>query len=50
MGEQFIKKLWDESIGRSVLLDIINAESKYLTSEYYVERTQEVLDRIFGKK
>jgi mycothiol synthase len=46
--QKFIIKPWDESIDRSALLDIMNAHFKYLTSEYYVETTKEVFDRIFG--
>lgn len=50
MGKKIIKKPWDESISRSFLLDIMNAQYKYLDSEFYVETTKDVFDRIFGKE
>ncbi len=50
MGKKIIKKPWDESISRSVLLNIMNAQYRYLDSDFYVEITKEVFDRIFGKE
>jgi len=48
-GNKFIEKPWNESIGRSVLLDLMNAHFKHLLGEFHEEITQETLDRIFGK-
>ena len=50
MGKKIIKKPWDESISRSVLIDIMNTQYRYLDSEFYVEITKEVFDRFFGKE
>ncbi|MHA1522558.1 MAG: GNAT family N-acetyltransferase [Promethearchaeota archaeon] len=45
-----MEKPWDETISRSALLDIMNAHFEYLASEFHVEITEEVFDRIFGKE
>jgi len=50
VGKKLTKKPWDESISRSVLLDIMNTQYRYLDPEFYVDITKEVFNRFFGKE
>ncbi|QEE15494.1 GNAT family N-acetyltransferase [Promethearchaeum syntrophicum] len=50
VGNKFIEKPWDEGMDWAILLDIMNAHYKYLSSEFYVKITKNTFERIFGKE